>query len=167
MINFALSLFCTVTFCSGVPHPGGVTHVVSAVSILPISMWTCRKHQCQRPESINVNMQNSQIKAFPNSLISWRPGECSDQGAAITETVCDPVRLSLYMIFSLSLFPLFTFYFHSSQYFQFQLITETVCDPVELQLHSPSNQNPITRKITNLVIQPKINNKKATSLCNQ
>ena len=72
--------------CSGAPHPGGVTRVVSAVSILHID--------------INVNMQKifytlELVKLKPFQRVEF-PGECSDQGAAITETVCDPVRHQLH-----------------------------------------------------------------------
>ena len=45
--SFSQLMVSTITVAiSGVPHPGGVTHVVSAVSILSMSATKKNQHQC-------------------------------------------------------------------------------------------------------------------------
>ena len=72
--------------CSGVPQPGGDTLVVNAVSILHVSA----SKKISLPKTFS--RKHIKWKHFSKSWLFWWAGECSDQGAAVTETVCDPVR---------------------------------------------------------------------------
>ena len=78
--------------CKGAPLHGGATLAVSAVSILS------KFHK--NPNNEKPKYQKFKILRTSKISLSlnWHLGECSEHGAAMTEAVCDPVRIILFII---------------------------------------------------------------------